>query len=299
MRRSRRLATAIAGIVLGLVPMLPAAGVSSGVIAVPAWPAARIPTCDGAMFAAGSPDVIYADNTAPAFISVTMTPKVAIGPTTNAYIHIYAHVVDICSGVGQVAGYVVANGQVLNAVDPLLPANTDAFNAEFSDTVGHLTPTSTPGVWSIQNVIAFDRYSQIRLTPAGAYVSSVSRDTTSPTGRLYVGPKPVCYVVRASYLPESVSATNVRKGATIAVNGHLVYWHGAWINRVGVPVVLQRPVGNTAAWVNVASQLTNASGAVRFTVVVPVSTYYRLVYLPNIALGYDSAVDNPMAVRAV
>jgi hypothetical protein len=284
------------GVAVGTVAMLTATAAS----AIPdPWPAAgHRPTCDSMTIISGSPfNVQFNDNTPPVIKSVTITPKTVVGPGLAAKFVVKVHVTDLCSGVQELVGIVGFNG-VINSEIPIAPTTPSFFDGTLTFTSAATTPSTTPGVFAITHMFAWDRYATITLDPTDHYLASTPRNIPADTGSVWAGKTPTMYIVDASNFVASTASKSVKKGASVKVNGTLTNWNGsAWVPTKANGIALQRQIGK-GKWTTIANAPTDAAGHVVFTTKVAKSAKYQLVFSPDLAKGIDSKTTKPISVTA-
>jgi hypothetical protein len=174
------------------------------------------------------------------------------------------------------------------------PSGPDAFKQNYEYDLPKFTSDQSPMVVRFNFLLVWNRYSSFVLGTDDKMVSSVLE--TVPTAPLTVNTNiPITYVVDASTLV-AIAPAKAKKGSAIKVSGLLKNWNGlGWVAHSGVPVSLQRKVGN-GKWVTVGTLNTSGSGTVSITTAAKSTAKYQLVYKPNLANGIDSATSNSLTV---
>jgi hypothetical protein len=281
------------------------AGVSAGLLTITAtaamaatpdpWPANGFrPTCDKVNILLTSPFTFqYTDTTPPTITNLQATPKVVIGPGVSPKAKLTAQFTDRCSGVGQGVLLYSINGGPVSEAD-WSPTGTDGFRQSYEYDTAALPSNQAPFVLTYTVLMVWNRYSSFTLGLDDKLVASTPESV--PSAPITVNTTvPKTYVVDASTLTATAPA-KAKKGSALKVSGVLKNWNGTtWVAHSGVPVSLQRKVGN-GKWVTVGTLNTSGSGAVSITTTAASTAKYQLIYKANLANGIDSATSKFLTV---
>ncbi len=289
----------VVGVLVGLVAMTGASTVSA---APPAWPASGYrPLCDSVIVGASpvpsSPFALtFADNTPPTIASLSVSPKVVIGPDAKQGFFLKSLVNDSCSGVQSAIAIVYVNGTA-NTQWNLYPQTDDAFHASMTYSSGALSLTTMPAKITVPYFFAWDRYSSVTLDTSDQLLTSTPRLVPIDIGGLWSGSTPITYLVEESKLAATASAKQVKQGATVKFTATLTAWNSpGFIAHSGAPLQLQRKVG--AAWTTVASGVTDATGKATLAAKVTKTGAYRVAYAQPLVKGFDTQNSTPVTVTA-
>ena len=269
-------------------------------VTVPAWPTGGyVPTGTGCVATNVAPSgdgvvhVSVTDSGQPTVSDVWFNngSTVTIGPAGTTY-NVSMKVVERCTGVYFVAAIIVRGGAWWNVYPG--PTTGNVFDGIWS------TPqTAKPnyaGVYKVVTVNTARRYDSLVLR---SNFTMVGTPVAGSASQLLIGPwsiKPL-YLLRATTLTSTLSATKVAKGKTVkatAVLRHAV--DGGYAADSGGKVIVQTKVG-TGTWVTNATLTTNASGLAAYSFVLTATTQVRFVHPRTLSGNFTEAVTS--AIKTV
>jgi hypothetical protein len=262
-------------------------------LVIPTWPTtAYAPTgCATATTSGSLSNWSYAftDTGAPKFTKLNLgtgTSATSVLPPAGASVKITATVSETCTGAQIVWVYPRLGTGDLLGLGVMAPTTTNVFNGPWSVDLQQAV-TGTPGVtkpdaagaYTVPAAFGLRRYDSLALDKNLAYVSSVT--TAFPVTGLdtIFGPfvTQKFYLLRATTLTNTLSATKVTKGKTVKATAVFKYATNAgYVGNGSAKVKVLTKVG-TGAWVTNATLTTNSAGVVTYSFVVSKATSVRFV----------------------
>jgi hypothetical protein len=276
-----------------------ALAVPAQAVTPPVWPTSgHIPSgsnCSMTTSLATPPnyDMRWADTSTPTVSNVFLNGGTTLVlPPAGGTMTYSARVLAPCSGANLVQALPIKN-EGAYTVKTLEPVTSDVFGGLWS--FSFPATISDVGVYRVGEFAVSRRYDTFITRSDFTYVSSVAASEND----FIVGPWSLkkLYVLRATTLSNSLSATKVKKGKTVKATASLkMATASGYVAAAGAKVAVQTKVGKRR-WVTNATLTANASGVVTYSFVLAATTSVRFVHATTHSGSFTNGATS--AIRVV